>query len=49
MRMSRKIRKTNMSSLELKGMQHHGGMNCRLTNISKERKKSKVGIGWSPR
>jgi hypothetical protein len=33
----------------LKGMQHCGGMNCRLTGIAKASKESKDGIGWSPR
>jgi hypothetical protein len=46
MRMSRKIRKSNMSLLDLKGMQHYGGMNYRLTDATKESRKSKVGIEW---
>jgi hypothetical protein len=35
-----------MLSLDLKDMQHYGGMNCRLTDVAKARKKSKVGIEW---
>jgi hypothetical protein len=35
-----------MLPLDLKGMQHYGGMNCRLTGVAKERKESKDGIGW---
>jgi hypothetical protein len=42
--MSRKIRKSNMMLPDLKGMQHCGGMNCRLIDIAKERRKSKYGI-----
>jgi hypothetical protein len=33
-------------SLDLKGMPHYGGMNCRLTGVAKENNKSKDGIGW---
>jgi hypothetical protein len=39
MRMSRKIEKSNMPSLDLKGMQPYGGMNCRLTDVEKARRK----------
>jgi hypothetical protein len=46
MRMSRKIRKSNMSLLDLKGMHHCGGMNCRLTNAARASRKSKAGIEW---
>jgi hypothetical protein len=46
MRMSRKIRKSSMPLLDLKGMQHCGGMNCRLTNAARASRKSKVGIEW---
>jgi hypothetical protein len=46
MRMLRKTRRENMLSLDLKGMQHYGGMNCRLTDATKANKKSKVGIEW---
>jgi hypothetical protein len=46
MRMSRKTRRSNMLSQDLKDMQHYGGMNCRLTDVAKESKKSKVGIEW---
>jgi hypothetical protein len=46
MRMLRKIRKLNMQSLDLKGMQHYGGMNCRLIGVAKANKESKAGIGW---
>jgi hypothetical protein len=46
MRMSRKTRKSNMSLLDLKGMQHCGGMNCRLIDVARARKKSKYGIEW---
>ena len=30
--------------VDLKGMRHYGGMNCKLTNAAKASKKSKVGI-----
>jgi hypothetical protein len=46
MRMSRKTRKSNMSLLDLKGMQHCGGMNCRLIDVARVSKKSKAGIEW---
>jgi hypothetical protein len=46
MRMSRKTRRSNMPLLDLKGMQHYGGMNCRLTDTARERRKSKAGIEW---
>jgi hypothetical protein len=46
MRMSRKIRKANMSLLDLKGMQHYGGMNYRLIDVVRESRKSKDGIEW---
>jgi hypothetical protein len=49
MRMSRKIIKSNMSSVDLKGMQHCGGMNCRLTDAAKARRKSKARIEWLQR
>jgi hypothetical protein len=45
-RMSRKIEKSNMLSLDLKGMQPYGGMNCRLTDVAKARRISMVGIEW---
>jgi hypothetical protein len=35
-----------MLSLDLKGMQHYGGMNCRMTNVAKASIKSKDGIEW---
>jgi hypothetical protein len=35
-----------MLSQDLKGMQHYGGMNCRLTDVAKASIKSKVGIEW---
>jgi hypothetical protein len=35
-----------MSSPDLNGMQHYGGMNCRLAGVAKENKESKSGIGW---
>jgi hypothetical protein len=35
-----------MLSLDLKGMQHCGGMNCRQIGVAKERKESKAGIVW---
>jgi hypothetical protein len=35
-----------MLSLDLKGMQHYGGMNCRLTDAARESRKSKAGIEW---
>jgi hypothetical protein len=35
-----------MSLPDLKGMQHCGGMNCRLTGVAKENKESKAGIEW---
>jgi hypothetical protein len=35
-----------MLSLDLKGMQHYGGMNCRLIDAAKARRKSRVGIEW---
>jgi hypothetical protein len=41
MRMSRKTRKSNMLSLDLKDMQHYGGMNCRLTDTARASKKIK--------
>jgi hypothetical protein len=46
MRMSRKTRSSNMSLLDLRGMQHCGGMNCRLIDIARENRKSKAGIEW---
>jgi hypothetical protein len=46
MRMSRKTRKSNMSLLDLKGMQHYGGMNCRLTDVARASRKSRAGIEW---
>jgi hypothetical protein len=49
MRMSRKIRKSNMLSLDLKDMQHCGGMNYRLKDAARTRRKSKVGIKWLQR
>jgi hypothetical protein len=49
MRMSRKIGRSKMFSLDLKGMQHYGGMNCRLTDVEKASRKSKVGIEWLQR
>jgi hypothetical protein len=42
-------KKSNMLSQDLKGMQHYGGMNCRLTDVAKARRKSKVGIEWLQR
>jgi hypothetical protein len=39
MRMSRKIRNSNMLLLDLKGMQHYGGMNCRLKDVARARRK----------
>jgi hypothetical protein len=44
MRMSRKIRNSNMSLLDLKVMQHYGGMNCRLIDAARASRKSKDGI-----
>jgi hypothetical protein len=38
--------KVNILSRDLKGMQHYGWMNCRLTNATKASTKSKVGIEW---
>jgi hypothetical protein len=38
-----------MLSQDLKGMQHYGGMNCRLTDATKESRKSRVGIEWLQR
>jgi hypothetical protein len=35
-----------MISLDLKGMQHYGGMNYRLTDVTKASRKSKDGIEW---
>ena len=35
-----------MSLLDLKGMQHYGGMNCRLTDATKPSRKLKAGIEW---
>jgi hypothetical protein len=32
----------------LKGIQHCGGMNCRLIGVAKENKELKSRIGWSP-
>jgi hypothetical protein len=46
MRMSRKTRNSNMSLLDLKGMQHYGGMKCRLIDAARESRKSKAGIEW---
>jgi hypothetical protein len=46
MRMSRKIIKSNMLSPDLKGMPHYGGMNYKLIDTAKARRKSKVGIEW---
>jgi hypothetical protein len=49
MRMSRKIRKSNMWLLDLKGMQHCGGMNYRLIDAARESRKSKARIEWLQR
>jgi hypothetical protein len=49
MRILRKKRKSNMLLLDLKGMQHYGGMNCRLTNAAKASRKSRVRIEWLQR
>lgn len=49
MRMLRKIRKSNIPSLDLKDMQHYGEMNYRLTDVVRESIKSKVGIEWLQR
>jgi hypothetical protein len=49
LRISRKIRKSNMPSLDLKGMQHYARMNCRLTDTAMESIKSKAGIEWLQR
>jgi hypothetical protein len=46
MKMSKKTRRSNMLSQDLKDMQHCGGMNYKLTNAAKESKKSIVGIEW---
>jgi hypothetical protein len=46
MRMSRKTKRLNMLLLDLKGLQHYGGMKCRLSDAAKESRKSKVGIKW---
>jgi hypothetical protein len=46
MRMLRKTRRSNMSLLDLKGMHHYGGMNCRQKNAARASKKLKVGIEW---
>jgi hypothetical protein len=46
MRMSRKTKMLNMLLLDLKAMQHYGGMNCRLIDAVKASRKSKVGIEW---
>jgi hypothetical protein len=35
-----------MLSLDLKGMQHYGGMNYRQIGVAKASKESKDGIGW---
>jgi hypothetical protein len=45
MKMSRKTRKSNMLSQELKDMQHCGGRSYKMTDVAKESKKSRVGIG----
>jgi hypothetical protein len=47
--MLRKTRKSNMPLLDLKGMQHYGGMNYMLTDAAKTSIKSKVGIEWLQR
>jgi hypothetical protein len=44
--MSRKTRKSNMLLPDLKGMQHYGGMSCRLTDAARDKKKIKTGIEW---
>jgi hypothetical protein len=49
MRISRKIRKSNMLLPDLKGMQHCGGMNYRLTDVARVSRKSKARIEWLQR
>jgi hypothetical protein len=44
MKMSRKTRRSNMLSQDLKDMQHCGGMNYKLIDAAKESRKSRVGI-----
>jgi hypothetical protein len=44
--MLRKTRRLNMLSQDLKGMQHYGGMNYRLTDTAKVSRKSRVGTEW---
>jgi hypothetical protein len=44
--MLRKTRRLNMLSQDLKGMQHYGGMNCRLIDAAKVRRKSRARIEW---
>jgi hypothetical protein len=38
-----------MLLLDLNGMQHYGGMNCRLTDAAKASIKLRVGIEWLQR
>jgi hypothetical protein len=42
-------KKVKHVSIDLKGMQHCGGMNYRLTGVAKARKESKYGIEWLQR
>jgi hypothetical protein len=49
MRMSRKIIKSNMLSLDLKGMENCGGMNCKKIGAAKASKESKSRIEWLQR
>jgi hypothetical protein len=35
-----------MLLLDLKGMKHYGGINCKMTDAARERIKSKAGIEW---
>jgi hypothetical protein len=47
--MSRKTIKSNMPLIDLKDMQHYGGMNCRLKDAARESRKSKTRIEWLQR
>jgi hypothetical protein len=45
MKMSRKTKRLNMLSQDLKDMQHCGGMRYKMTDAARASKKSRVGIG----
>jgi hypothetical protein len=45
MKMSRKTKRSNMLSKDLKDMQHYGGMSYKPIDAAKASKKSRVGIG----